>query len=405
MKKVNCIILALILLLSLAACSSANGTPSSEVKVSSEPSAPAQSAASTGSASAGLNGDNPVEISMCGAFTGDYSEYGLGYQAATKIQVDKWNEGGGINGRKIDVKEYDEKGQIEEGVAIAQKVVVDKSNYGMVGHFWSIMEAGKVYQEYKVPMIGPAASTMGFSAIGDYIFRNNPTIKTETAAMLDCAKAAGIHKLGVYYLSSDWGEGSYEQLKTLVQERPNDGFQIVLAQECLTDAKDHSAAISKFASADVDAVMMFCFYDSVAPFCIQAGNKLGDKKIICGVNCYNDEFIKLGGANVEKAMAPMLSVKDATAPDMSSFAEQYKKLRNGTSPSSLDMQCYDSVGMLLTAIKNIGGANDHAAIRDQLANMTYDGVCGTVKFDQNRDAIKTYIPMVVKDGKWVKYEG
>ena len=352
-----------------------------------------------------LDESNPIVISMCGAITGSYSDYGLGYRAATQVQVDKWNANGGIDGRKIVVKEYDEKGEIEEGVAIAQKVVVDDSNYGMVGHFWSIMEAGEVYQEYGVPMIGPAASTMGFTDIGDYIFRNNPTIKTETAAMLDCAKAAGLKKLGVYYLATDWGEGSYEQLRALVDERPDDGFEIVLAEEVLPETTDHAAAITKFAEADVDAVLMFCFYDSVCPFCIQAGDKLGDTVIVCGVNCYNDEFIELGKADVEGAMAPMLSVKSDDDPDMAYFVEQYKALRDGKAPSSLDMQCYDSVGMLLTAIQNIGGENDHAAIRDQLATMTYEGVCGTIQFDENRDATKEYVPLIVKDGAWVPYEG
>lgn len=385
MKKILCALLVLVLSLSLfTACNRSVETPDQNVTTPSN--------------------DSPIVISMCGALTGDYSEYGLGYQAATKVQVDKWNENGGIDGRKIVVKEYDEKGEIEEGVAIAQKVVVDKDNFGMVGHFWSIMEAGQVYQEYGIPMIGPAASTMGFTDIGDYIFRNNPTIKTETAAMLDCAKAAGLTKLGVYYLASDWGEGSYQQLQDLVAERPDDDFEIVLAEECLTDAIDHSAAISKFEAADVDAIIMFCFYDSVAPFCIQAGDKLNGKTIICGVNCYNDEFINLGGADVEDVMAPMLSVKSEDDPDMAYFVEKYKELRDGKSPSSLDMQCYDSVGMLLTAIQNIGGANDHAAIRDQLANMTYEGICGTVKFDENRDAIKVYIPMIVQDGVWVQYK-
>ena len=397
MKKFICVLLICTLMLGvMAAC----GTKAPE-----ESKTPDQSTAPEGEGTGALDEANPVEISMCGAITGAFSEYGLGYQAATKIQVDKWNENGGINGRKIVVKEYDEKGEIEEGVAIAQKVVVDDKNYGMVGHFWSIMEAGQIYQEYGVPMIGPAASTMGFTDIGDYIFRNNPTIKTETAAMLDCAKAAGLKKLGVYYLASDWGEGSYEQLKTLVEERAADGFEIVLAEECLPDATDHSAAISKFADADIDAVMMFCFYDSVCPFCIQAGDKLAGKTIICGVNCYNDEFIQLGGQNIENAMAPLLSVKSDEDPDMTYFVEKYKELRGGKAPSSLDMQCYDSVGMLLTAIKNVNGELDHAAIRDELAGMTYEGVCGTVEFDENRDATKEYIPMVVKDGAWVKFEG
>ena len=55
-------------------------------------------------ASAELDESNPVVISMCGAITGSYSDYGLGYQAATQVQVDKWNANGGIDGRKIVVK-------------------------------------------------------------------------------------------------------------------------------------------------------------------------------------------------------------------------------------------------------------------------------------------------------------
>ena len=36
-----------------------------------------------------LDESNPVVISMCGAITGSYSDYGLGYRAATQVQVDK----------------------------------------------------------------------------------------------------------------------------------------------------------------------------------------------------------------------------------------------------------------------------------------------------------------------------
>ena len=47
------------------------------------------------------------------------------------------------------------------------------------------------------------------------------------------------------------------------------------------------------------------------------------------------------------------------------ICEQYRRAarRQALQP---DMQCYDSVGMLLTAIQNIHGENNHAAIRDQL---------------------------------------
>ena len=117
MKRMISLLLACLMLLSvMTACS---GGKEQEKASAQETQTDASETASS---------SEPIVISMCGAITGDYSEYGLGYQAATKVQVDKWNAAGGIDGRQIVVKEYDEKGEIEEGVAIAQKVVADKDN-------------------------------------------------------------------------------------------------------------------------------------------------------------------------------------------------------------------------------------------------------------------------------------
>ena len=47
-------------------------------------------------------------------------------------------------------------------------------------------------------------------------------------------------------------------------------------------------------------------------------------------------------------------------------------------------------------------AIDREAIKDELYNMTFEGVTGTIKYDEIGDAVKTQVWYVVKDGKFVE---
>ena len=150
MKKKLCMLLALLLVVTtLGACG--NGA------------APA----STGSASA--PGENPtdktpIKVAVAGPLTGNYSEYGIGFDAACKIMVDKWNKDGGINGRPIELLSYDEKSSTEEGLAIAQLLCGEDNFYGVVGHFSASMAVGTLYTEERVPLISASSSSAGFTA-------------------------------------------------------------------------------------------------------------------------------------------------------------------------------------------------------------------------------------------------
>ena len=84
MKKTLCILLACAMLLSLlAGCGNTDKSQGTQDPQDAQP-----GSSETADSSAPAEKD-PIVISMCGAITGDYSEYGLGYQAATKVQVDK----------------------------------------------------------------------------------------------------------------------------------------------------------------------------------------------------------------------------------------------------------------------------------------------------------------------------
>lgn len=85
---------------------------------------------------------------------------------------------------------------------------------------------------------------------------------------------------------------------------------------------------------------------------------------------------------------------------MKSYVDAYTSAF-GNAPSALTSQAYDSVGMLLTAIKD-AGTTDSQAVRDTLAELQYKGVTGDTKFDADGNVQKDFIKVTIKDGSFVK---
>jgi len=55
---------------------------------------------------------------------------------------------------------------------------------------------------------------------------------------------------------------------------------------------------------------------------------------------------------------------------------------------------------MLQAIQD-AQSTDSVKIRDALKNIVYKGVTGTIKFDENRNPIKSVVILKVEDGKQV----
>jgi len=65
----------------------------------------------------------------------------------------------------------------------------------------------------------------------------------------------------------------------------------------------------------------------------------------------------------------------------------------------LTSQAYDSVGMLLESIKAVG-STDREKVRDTLAEIKYEGVTGYTEFNEIGDVQKSFVKVVIKDGKF-----
>ncbi len=378
----------------LAGCAQTNGQSTGEAQNT--------SGAQSGGAKAQA-GEGAIKIAVAAPMTGDNSEYGIGFTNAAKLMADQWNEQGGVLGKKIEIVPYDDKNTSEEATTIAQKIVSDGDISGVIGHFSSgvCMTAAPIYQENKIIEISPSASHPDYSKIGNYIFRNNTVISKEGAASVDIAvHDLGKKNIGIISIMTDWGTNTSGIIKDLIADLNDPNVKVVAHEEVMEGSDDYTPAITKLNEAGADVVICCGMYNLVAPVAKQYKNINPDIAIVGFSNAYSQQLIQLGEEAVEGVCFPVIFFSESDDPDVKTYVDKFTQVY-GSAPSALTSQAYDSVGILLTAMKE-AGTTDSEAVRDKLNEITYKGVTGNIKFDEQGDVDKQFNKVTIKDGKFVK---
>ncbi len=335
--------------------------------------------------------------------TGDNAEYGKGFLNAAEMKAEEWNKEGGVLGKKVEIVAFDDKNSGEEAASIAQKIVSDKEIVGVIGHFASgvCMVAAPTYEENKVIEISPSASHPDYSGIGDYIYRNNTVISVEAAAGLDIAvNDLGKKNIGIISIKTDWGTSTSAVVKGLIEERAADGVKLVAHEEVMEGSDDYSPAITKLKAAGADVVICVGMYSLVAPVAKQYKQVDPAIEIVGFSNSYSQQLLELGGEAVEGVRFPVIFFSGSSDPKIKTYVDTFTE-KYGTAPSALTSQAYDSVGMLLEAIKT-AGTTETDKVREALQNIDYPGVTGQTKFDEIGDVQKAFVKVTVKDGQFAQ---
>lgn len=348
----------------------------------------------------GSQKEDIIKIAVAGPMTGDNAEYGIGFRNASELMAEKYNASGGVLGRKIVIESFDDKNSAEEALSIAQKIVSDSRFVGVIGHFISgvCMVASPIYQSSKLINISPSASHPDFSKEGDYIFRNNTVIVAEAREgirlALDVLKKTNI---GILSIRTDWGTTAAEITKNVASEF---GAKVVAHEEVIEGSDDYMPSISKLNNAGADIVIVVGMYNTLAPFARQYRALNPNIAIIGFSNAYSEQLIELGGDAVEGTLFPASFFHASDREDIKSFVQEYET-KYKSIPSSLTAQAYDSVGILLEAIKSADSLN-REDIKEQMYKISYDGVTGLTTFDEIGDAKKVYTIVKIENGQFVE---
>ncbi len=123
--------------------------------------------------SRGGAGSDEIVVGHFASMTGSEATFGQSTDNGIRMAVDEINSAGGINGKKVRVITYDDKGDAREAGAAVTRLVTRDQVSAVLGEVASKLSlaAAPICQENGVPMVSPSSTNPKVTEIGDMIFR------------------------------------------------------------------------------------------------------------------------------------------------------------------------------------------------------------------------------------------
>ncbi len=341
--------------------------------------------------------DGPIVIGHYGSLTGAEATFGQSTSNGIRLAIKEFNAAGGFKGRKIELREYDTKGDAKEASLAVTRLVKSDKVTAVLGEVASglSLAGAPMCQESGVPMITPSSTNPRVTAVGDMIFRvcfidpfqgfvgakfATTNLKAKSAAML-------------YDQKAPYSVGLAEQFKKNFEKL---GGKVVGEQTYTGGDQDFSAQLTSIRASKPDVVYIPGYYTDVGNIAIQA-RKLGVSAPLLGGDGWDSEQLgKIAGKAIEGCYYSNHYAPDQPDEAVKSFIAKYKADFGGATPDGLAALGYDAAKILFDAMaraKSLSGADLRAAIA---ATKGYSGVTGSITIDERRNAKKAAVIVQMK---------
>ncbi|MGA2081855.1 MAG: ABC transporter substrate-binding protein [Holophaga sp.] len=346
------------------------------------------------------HGSKTFNLGGVGPVTGEAATFGASTKNGIDLAVSEWNAKGGVLDKQIKMSFADDKGDPAEAATVYTKLIEQDKVSAIVGTVMSkcSLAGAPICQNAKVPMISPTSTNPKVTAVGDYIFRAcfiDPFQGTVGAKFafdeLKAKKAACLFDVG-----NDYTKGLSEFFKAKFTSL---GGEVTGFEGHATGTTDFKAQLTKILAGKPDVLYVSDYYNDAALIAKQA-RELGFKGPMIGGDGWDSpKLVEVGGAAVEGCYFTNHYAKDDTRPVVQDFVKKYQA-KYSAEPDALACLAYDATNLMLDAVKRAGKA-DGPDIRDALKTTDMGVVSGQVKFDQDRNPVKSAVIIEIKGGKQV----
>lgn len=331
-----------------------------------------------------------IKIGFLGGLTGAHSHYGIETLKGMTMAVEDVNAAGGVNGKMLEIVEGDHGSNSGEAANVTQKLITQGVS-AIVGDPTTgiTKSAAQICQPAEVVLLSAGAVGTGVVEIGDYIFRDTlldavaaPAVTKYLKEDLGWEKVALITTTGLPYSESLTGI-----FKPALEEY---GIEIVTEQSIMEKDANFSAQVTELTQMDFDGVVFTGYYSEGALFMKEMRKQGMDQVLVGGDGLLGKELYELGGDAVEGSMVYAgFAVDDSATGKTREFIDAYKAANNDAQPDMFPAQGYDAVVLLADAMA-AADSSDPKVFKDTLAQTKdWDGVTGTITFDENREPIKS----------------
>jgi ABC-type branched-subunit amino acid transport system substrate-binding protein len=214
-----------------------------------------------------------------------------GLQGATAY-FDSVNKRGGLFGRLIELKAYDDGRDIKRVVQNTQKLIAEDHVFALFGYRStpSLEAAIPILSKEGVPMIAPYSGAQSVrSPHNPMVFHLRASYQQEATKLIDHLATEGVRKIAVFYQDDPFGK---DALSGMEQALKKAGLTAIAQANYDRKTLNIEAAVKAIAAAAPDAVVMACTPSACADF-IKQMNAAGRRpQFLLLSNVNSNEFVK-----------------------------------------------------------------------------------------------------------------
>ena len=344
----------------------------------------------------------PVKIGVATLLSGDYAVLGENIVNAAKLAAAEVNAKGGINGRPIELTIEDAGVDSKTGLSAAHKLIdIDGIRY-IVGGMTSngTIAAAQIANGSKAIIMTPVTGGSNVDNAGDYIFR---TANSDILAGRDLAN--GMLKLGYKNVAvvAEVTEYTADIAETFKKTIVAGGGTVVSSEEFKSDTNDYRTLVSKIRETKPEALLVLSQTGTNAAKFIKQSRELAFNPVIF------TDFTFATNDNAKKIVGSFEGIYftdpafDSAASSTKAFFESYQKQYNITPAIPFHAAAtYDDIMLFADALRAVG--DDSENVKDWLlANVKgYQGLMGTYSLDEKGNSDLGFTLRVIKGGKPVE---
>lgn len=272
MKRLLCILLALVMIFSLVAC----GADDSSSDTKNDDSSAADKDTSDDAAAGDDSGSaDVVKVGSLWPLTGGSASIGQEHAEGAEMAINEINANGGIKsmgGAKIELVGADTESSPETGSTACERLITEDEVCAIIGAYNSTVciSSSEVAQKYSIPFISMGGVATDVTERGyDHVFRINNTATYDVVEMIvgldDVLEALGEDTLtyALIYENSDWGADNARIWKEYADQR---GWTCVLDEPVVNGQADLTSQVLKIKESGADVVNASFYVDDSIVF-------------------------------------------------------------------------------------------------------------------------------------------
>lgn len=364
MKKLLSTLLVLAMALSLAACGGG------------DTSTPSASGSGDGSQT---QSEDPIKIGFFAPVSAaSAAADGQSAQQSAELAVKLINEAGGINGRTVELVDYDDALDTAEAANIAEKLTTADGVDAVVSGSYSgpTKVAAPICQDAGIVMVSAYAVHPDVVNAGEYVFSQSfPGAVQATAAATFAVEDLGAQRIAIVAVDLDFGKEQSAYFKAKAAEL---GAEIVSEDYIAMSDNDMTSVVSKIKNENVDLIYMPNYYAHASEVCRQVALQGLDVDILGCEGADSWQLLLTAGEYAEGLYITTNMDRDDPNESTQAYIENYRA-EYDMEPDMVGASVYDAFEVLFAAMKEVG--TDPAAMQEYIAAMKdFDTVTGTLMY-------------------------